>query len=199
MTETDLTKNPETTEQILLEEAAAPSGLEEETTVPPSKAQEGRSASSELEEEVAHLRTEVEVWKDRALRAAAELENYRRRVQRDLHQQILSAQMDLLRPLLTLLDNIQRGLQAAREAPDLDRLKEGLELMQRQFSHILQKLSIQVIQPEVGSLPDPAYHEVISTVPAPEGVQPHTILEVVEAGYLYQGQLLRPARVITTE
>ncbi|MCS7153775.1 MAG: nucleotide exchange factor GrpE [Bacteroidia bacterium] len=157
------------------------------------------SEASAVAEEVARLQAEVELWKDRALRSAAELENYRRRVQRDLQQQILSAQMDILRPLLPLLDNIERGIQAAREAPDMERLKEGLELIHRQFSHTLQKLSIQVIAPEVGSLPDPAYHEVISTVPAPEGVQPHTIVEVVEAGYLYQGQLLRPARVITTE
>lgn len=149
--------------------------------------------------DIAHLQSELEAWKDRALRAAAELENYRRRVQRDLAQHILNAQMELLRPLIALLDNVERGLQAAREAPDIDRLREGLELIQRQFQHTLQKLDIQPILPEVGSLPDPTFHEVISAIPAPEGTQPHTIIEVVEPGYLYRGHLLRPARVITTE
>ncbi|MCS7297509.1 MAG: nucleotide exchange factor GrpE [Bacteroidia bacterium] len=156
-------------------------------------------SQDEREAELERLRAEVETWRERALRAAAELENYRRRVQREMTQQILSAQMDVLRPLLPLLDNIERGLQVAREAPDLERLREGLELIQRQFHHTLQKLSVQVISPEVGSLPDPAYHEVISTVPTPEGVQSHTIVEILEVGYLYQGHLLRPARVITTE
>ncbi|MCS6895462.1 MAG: nucleotide exchange factor GrpE [Bacteroidia bacterium] len=150
-------------------------------------------------EEISRLQAEVESWKDKALRTAAELENYRRRVQRDLPHQLLQAQMDILRPLLSVLDNLERGLAAAQEAPDLERLKEGVALIHRQFHHTLQKLSVEIIRPEVGALPDPRYHEVLSTIPASEGVQPHTIVEVVEPGYLYHGQLLRPARVITTE
>lgn len=185
MTDTEL-KHPSDTDLAPAAESSAPSPTES-------------AASTEPLDEVGRLQAELEVWKDRALRAAAELENYRRRVQRDMAQQTLAAQMDLIRPLLGLLDNIERGLQAAREAPDIEKLRQGLELMQRQFQQILQKLEIQAIIPEVGSLPDPAYHEVLSTIPAPEGTQPHTIVEVVEAGYLYRGHLLRPARVITTE
>lgn len=195
MTEAEVKKNLEEA----LVESQEPTTSAEVVSESQEPATSVENESSAIAEEVARLQAEVELWKDRALRSAAELENYRRRVQRDIQQQVLSAQMDLLRPLLPLLDNIERGIQAAREAPDIERLKEGLELIHRQFSQTLQKLSIQVIAPEVGSLPDPAYHEVISTVPAPEGVQPHTILEVVEAGYLYHGHLLRPARVITTE
>lgn len=183
MTETELTRDQKTTEEPSSQAAPLP------------EASEGSINA----DEITRLQTEMEAWKDRALRTAAELENYRRRVQRDLSQQILTAQMELLRPLIALLDNVERGLQAAREAPDIERLREGLELIQRQFHHTLQKLDIQPVLPDVGSLPDPTYHEVLSTVPAPEGTQPHTIIEVVEPGYLYRGYLLRPARVITTE
>ncbi|MEN3040822.1 MAG: nucleotide exchange factor GrpE [Bacteroidia bacterium] len=190
MTETEFTKTHLSPEETL----STKSELEES----------GSTSSQEIEnasqaEEITRLQAEVENWKDKALRAAAELENYRRRVQRDLAQQLLQAQIDVLRPLLSILDNLERGLAAAREAPDLERLREGVELIYRQFHHTLQKLSIEVIRPEVGSLPDPRYHEVLSTIPTPEGTQPHTIVEVVEPGYLYHGHLLRPARVITTE
>lgn len=152
-----------------------------------------------VQTELAQLRGEVEAWKDRALRTAAEWENYRKRIQRELPQQIFQAQADLLRALFPLLDSLQRGVRAAQEAPDIEKLREGLFLMQRQVQQVFQRLEIEVIEPQVGELPNPALHEVLSTVPAPEGVQPHTILEVAEVGYKYKGQLLRPARVIVTE
>lgn len=152
-----------------------------------------------VQTELSQLREEVEVWKDRALRTAAEWENYRKRVQRELPQQIFQAQADLLRALFPLLDSLQRGVRAAQEAPDIEKLREGLSLMQRQIQQVFQRLEIEVIEPEVGELPNPEVHEVLSTVPAPEGVQPHTIIEVAEVGYKYKGQLLRPARVIVTE
>ncbi len=205
MTETEL-KHPSDTEltaPVESPEAAAAENIEaaelQDEMQRPQTPLQTTTEAAEQQDEIARLQTELETWKDRALRAAAELENYRRRVQKDITQQVLAAQMDILRPLLGLLDNIERGLQAAHEAPDIEKLRQGLELTQRQFHQVLQKLDIQVIAPEVGSLPDPAYHEILSTVPAPEGTQPHTIVEVVEVGYLYKGHLLRPARVITTE
>jgi molecular chaperone GrpE len=97
------------------------------------------------------------------------------------------------------LDNIERGLRAAQEAPDIEKLREGLQLIHRQFLHTLQRLDVHPITPEVGSLPNPEEHEILSTLPAPEGSQPHTILEVVEPGFRFKGQLLRPARIIVTE
>lgn len=205
MTETEL-KQPSDTEltaPVESPEAAATENIEaaeqQNEMLRPQTPLQTTTEAAEQQDEIARLQTELETWKDRALRVAAELENYRRRVQKDITQQVLAAQMDILRPLLGLLDNIERGLHAAYEAPDIEKLRQGLELTQRQFHQVLQKLDIQVVAPEVGSLPDPAYHEVLSTVPAPEGTQPHTIVEVVEVGYLYKGHLLRPARVITTE
>ncbi|MCS6790277.1 MAG: nucleotide exchange factor GrpE [Bacteroidia bacterium] len=157
------------------------------------------SPTTELEERLTELQQEVERWKDQALRATAELENYRKRIQRDLPQQLLSAQADLLRVLLPVLDSLERGLHAAQEAPDLEKLKQGIQLTHRQVLQALQRIGIEPIAPEVGSLVNPAYHEVLSTVPAAEGSQPHTIIEVVEPGYQFKGVLLRPARVIVAE
>lgn len=165
-----------------------------ESPEPPSSDQ-----AKEWEARVRQLEGEIEKWRDQALRTAAELENYRRRVQRDLPQQLHQAQADLLRGLLPLLDSLERGLRAAEEAPDLDKLKEGLRLLLRQFHQTLTRLGVEPVLPEVGSLPNPEEHEILSTLPAAEGAQSHTIVEVVEPGYRLRGQLLRPARVIVTE
>ncbi|MCS7162456.1 MAG: nucleotide exchange factor GrpE [Bacteroidia bacterium] len=177
-----------------MSEAEKVEALEAQPQPSPSTEPEASEAA-----EVKRLQEEVAFWKDQALRAAAELENYRRRVQRDLPQHILQAQADLLRSLLPLIDSLNRGLQAAQEAPDLEKIKEGLEITHRQLLQVLQRLEVTLIYPDIGSLPNPELHEVLSTVPAPEGVQPHTILEVVQPGYLFRGLLLRPAQIIVTE
>ncbi|MCX7606032.1 MAG: nucleotide exchange factor GrpE [Bacteroidia bacterium] len=190
-------------ESLSIEVSTSPSDVSLEGEASPSAQQESSSAdgpaTSPWEEELKRLQKEVELWKDRALRAAADLENYRRRVQRDLSQQILQTQADILKSLLPLLDNLERGLQVSREAPDIEKLREGLELMRRQFFHTLQRLEVERIEPAVGGLPNPEDHEILSTVPASPEAQPHTIVEVVEAGYRFRGHLLRPARVIVTE
>ncbi|MDT7942191.1 MAG: nucleotide exchange factor GrpE [Bacteroidota bacterium] len=162
---------------------------------------ESLSAQDELtrlQAEVERLSAEVEKWRDQALRIAADFENYRRRIQRDLPQQITAAQGEILRALLPIIDSIERGLLSAQQAPDIEKLKEGLQLTLHQLHKTLEKLDIQVIRPAIGDLPDPEKHEVLSTQPAPAATEVNTILEVVEPGYLYKGLLLRPARIIVS-
>lgn len=158
---------------------------EETRTEAPSPAQ--------AEEE---LQREIEYWKDQALRAAAEAENTRRRMQRELQQRLHQAQAELLSALLPLLNSLERGLQAAQTAPDLEKLQEGLTLLQRQFMQTLQRLGIERIEPEIGSPPDPELHEILSTTPSE--APPNLIVEIVEVGYRFRGQVLRPAQVIVS-
>ncbi len=171
--------------------------IQEQTN--PKTPEELAGAEPNWEAEAQKWQAEAQQWKDQALRALAELENYRRRVQRDLPQQLLNAQADVLRAFLPALDNLERALAAAEATQDLDNLKTGLRLAIQNVHHLLQKVGITVIAPHVGELPDPSLHEVLSTMPAPEGGQPHTIIELVEPGYQYKGLLLRPARIIVTE
>ena len=151
-----------------------------------------------LRAEVERLSAEVEKWRDQALRATADFENYRRRVQRELSQQIIQAQGEILRALLPVIDSIERGLYSAEKAPDLPKLQEGLRLTLSQLHKALEKLGVEAIRPEIGDIPDPEKHEVLSTQPAPAPTGVNTILEVVEPGYLYKGTLLRPARIIVS-
>ena len=171
----------------------------EELENPSEPAEEKNAEVTALQAEIQRLSVEVEKWREQALRIAADFENYRRRIQRDLPQQIAAAQGEILRALLPVIDSIERGLHSAEQAPDLEKLKEGLRLTRHQLHKTLEKLEVQVIRPAIGDLPDPEKHEVLSTQPAPAATETNTILEVVEPGYLYKGQLLRPARIIVSE
>ncbi len=153
----------------------------------------------QLRAEVERLSAEVEKWRDQALRAAADFENFRRRIQRELSQQIVQAQGDILRALLPVIDSIERGLYSAEKAPDLPKLQEGLRLTLSQLHKTLERLGLETLRPQIGDIPDPEKHEVLSTQPAPAPTGVSTILEVVEPGYLYKGTLLRPARIIVSE
>ena len=176
--------------------AQAPQQVEAHTPSEEQTPSEGAEVSSETSSEIEALHREVEYWKDQALRAAAEAENIRRRLLRENQQRLQQAQADLVSALLPLLNDLERGLQAAQNAPDLDKLREGLSLLQRQFLQTLQRLEIERIEPEIGSPPDPELHEILSTTPSE--APPNLIVEVVEAGYRFRGQLLRPARVIVS-
>ncbi len=191
---------PETIEQAA---HPTPEGVAEHPSAPTASS-EGHTPPSEinvtaLQAEIARLGAEVEKWREQALRIAADFENYRRRVQRDLPQQVAAAQGEILRALLPVIDSIERGLYSAEQAPDLEKLKEGLRLTRHQLHKTLEKLEVRVIRPSIGDLPDPEMHEVLSTQPAPATTETNTILEVVEPGYLYKGLLLRPARIIVSE
>jgi len=202
---TDLRNDQNISIPETIEEAAppAPEGVAEHPSTP-TASQEGHTDPSEinvtaLQAEIERLSAEVEKWREQALRIAADFENYRRRIQRDLPQQITTAQGELLRALLPVIDSIERGLQFAEQAPDLEKLKEGLRLTLHQLHKTLEKLEVQAIRPAIGDLPDPEKHEVLSTQPAPAATETNTILEVVEPGYFYKGLLLRPARIIVSE
>lgn len=184
-------------ESIPTEPSAIPLSPPVEQAEPELATEGGASAPVEAtQREIEALQQEVEYWKDQALRAAAETENMRRRMQRELQQRLHQAQAELLSALLPLLNSLERGLQAAQAAPDLEKLQEGLFLLQRQFLQTLQRLGIERIEPEIGSPPDPELHEILSTTPSE--APPNLIVEVVEVGYRFRGQLLRPAQVIVS-
>jgi molecular chaperone GrpE len=195
--------NAQNKKDIAIAQSHEETKLPEAAISPPAGEETSESLSAQeeltrLQAEVERLSAEVEKWRDQALRLAADFENYRRRVQRDLPQQITAAQGEILRALLPIIDSIERGLLSAQQAPDIDKLKEGLQLTLHQLHKTLEKLDIQIIRPAIGDLPDPEKHEVLSTQPAPAATEVNTILEVVEPGYLYKGLLLRPARIIVS-
>lgn len=132
-----------------------------------------------------------ENW-DKYLRAAAELENVRKRAARDVENAHKFALERFAADLLTVCDSLEMAL-AADEA-SADSLKAGSEATMKQLTSVLQRFGVEELNPE-GEPFDPAVHEAMTMQPSDEQ-EPGSVLTVFQKGYALNGRLLRPARVV---
>jgi molecular chaperone GrpE len=131
--------------------------------------------------------------KDRHLRLAAEYDNYRKRSSRERAELADRAQASFVSKLLDVLDDLDR-LVASDPATPLPALREGLSAVDRKLWKELQDAGVERIDP-VGTAFDPALHEAVSTVPAPDRSSEQTVSATFQPGYRFKGTLVRPARV----
>jgi len=146
---------------------------------------------------IAEMQAEVDKWKDLALRNAAEMDNYRKRVARDLQDARTYSNADLLRSLFPILDNFEMGLEAARAENEKSMIFMGLSMVRRQLADFLRDQSVEEINPESGATFDPNIHEAVSQE-ASEGIADGAILRVSRRGFKLKDRLLRPATVVVS-
>lgn len=139
---------------------------------------------------------EAAQWKDAAHRAAAELDNYRKRTARDLQENTKYANGSLLESLLPVLDNFDYGMQAAKAESEGSNLYIGLSMVLRQVQDFLKDNGVVEI-PTAGVAFDPNLHEAVSQQPSPT-VPEGGILSQTRKGYKLRDRLLRPASVIVS-
>jgi molecular chaperone GrpE len=133
---------------------------------------------------------------DRWLRSQAELENYRKRVQRDAEDSRRYQALPLVRNLLPTLDNLQRTIAAAQTSQNVDDLIAGVQLVVKQFTEQLAAISVTPIE-AVGKPFDPHLHEAVGQAPSAE--QPAmTVIQELEPGYLLHDRVVRPAKVLVS-
>lgn len=154
---------------------------------------EGLEGAS-LEEQLAATRLERDESRDRFLRAQAELENYRRRMQRELAEERRYAALPIVRDLLPVIDNFQRALDAARNSDRAADLIEGLEMVIRQLEETLIRHGTTPIAAH-GEPFDPNLHEAVQQIPSADQ-PPMTVLQELERGYLLHDRVVRPSKVI---
>jgi molecular chaperone GrpE len=139
------------------------------------------------------LEGELAELQDRHLRLAAEFDNYRKRSSRERAELADRAQANFVAKLLDVLDDLDR-LMASDPATPLGSLREGLSAVDRKLWKQLQDAGVERIDP-VGLPFDPALHEAVATIPAPDRSSDHTVSATFQPGYLFKGTLVRPARV----
>jgi molecular chaperone GrpE len=132
---------------------------------------------------------------DRALRAAAELENLRRRSERETQASRKYALEQILGELISVHDSLELGLKSASgEDPDSKAVLEGLQLTHRQLWSTLERYGVSVVDP-AGQPFDPDLHEAVSATDTSE-VPPNQVVSVMQKGYRLHDRLLRPAMVV---
>ena len=133
--------------------------------------------------------------RDRWLRAEAELQNYRRRAQRDREETRRIAEDGVLLELIQVLDDLERAIGSAPESNVPDAWLAGVKLVASRALEGLGRYGVSVVNP-VGERFDPLFHEALLEVDAPAETAPGTVVSVVHKGYARGGRALRAARVV---
>ena len=186
------TQQPEAGEPSGEQDPAAEQEIVEATEV---AADEG-SAESDSSSDLA---AERDKYLDLAQRTQADFENYRKRAAKDAATAGERAKAGLVRELLPVLDNLERALATAvHDDGDSSPVVEGVRLVRADLAGVLERTGVESFDP-AGEAFDPTVHEALSTRPAPEGVHPGVVVDVVEKGYRLNDTVLRPARVIVSQ
>lgn len=173
------------------------SDLDDEKNVSPSTPSEIEVAPAEAAVPPPDLQAEVERYRDQALRAAADLENYRKRMIREKEEAIRFANANLLETLLPILDNFQLGLDAARNDASAKGIVDGFSMVHRQLGDFLISSGLQPID-ALGQPFDPKFHEALGHETDPEQAD-GIVLRQLRRGYRLADRLIRPSSVIVNK
>ena len=170
----------------------------------PEQAEDIEALTGEVErlrEEIEELKEERDEMNDRLLRKAADLENLRRRMDREKKRRHEAGKITVLESMLEVVDDFERSLEAAQDLDDAEdaeaayeSLKGGVEMVFRKFQDQLQSLGVEPIEAE-GKPFDEQLHEAMMRQPSDE-VEPGTVLQEVRKGYTMGDRVLRHSRVV---
>ena len=178
-------------------ELAAEERLAEATDSPDAEIVEELLAENTLSE-TEELQEQVSKANDQVLRIQAEMQNVRRRAERDVENAHKYALDKFTADLLPVVDNLERALSTIDAADEAQKaVNTGLELTLKTFIDVLSRFKIEVVDP-AGQPFDADLHQAVSMVPNPE-LEPNTVMDVFQKGYTLNGRLVRPAMVVVSK
>jgi len=148
----------------------------------------------QLEKELESLRTEVDEQKDGWLRARADFENYKKRVQRDASRSYQDAMSSVLKVFLTVSDDLERAIKNKPEENQLDGWVNGIKLIDQKLVNQMKNLGVERLEVKPGEVFDPNIHEAITQEENPD-FEEGQIIDVVQPGYKVSDRIIRPAMV----
>lgn len=161
---------------------------------PPPAVEDSRQAKARKREaEMRLLRKERDALKDQYLRAMADMDNLRKRAEREKAEYVQFALSDILLELLEVLDNFERALDAADAAPDGKNFRDGIELIYRMYQGTLFKRGVRPIEINDKAFDPTVQHAMITE--ESESVSEPEVGQVLQKGYMLHSRLLRPALV----
>ncbi len=153
-----------------------------------------KSAVEELTVRVGELEEENSSLKDQYLRKSAEFENFRKRMQREKEDSIAFGNKQLLLDIVPIIDDFERAIRSAEDSKDFDAFHDGVVLIERQFTSMLERKWGLTRFESIGEEFDPAKHEAVTTEEKPEH-ETSIVLEDYQKGYLLHDKVLRSAKV----
>lgn len=162
---------------------------------------EGERVEQDFEALLIEAREQKEEYLELAKRTQADFENFRKRMAAEVQAAGVRGKGQLAQEVVPALDDLERAIQAAGLDPEGDSedgLAHGVLLVFRSLREGLKRNGIEAVDPK-GEKFDPNQHEALSTLPAPEGTESATVLEVLQKGYRLDDKLIRPARVVVSE
>ena len=158
----------------------------------PSSAATGDADSDDA---MAGLHADLDRFRDLALRSQADFENYKKRAAREKEDAVKYANSSLLQRLVSILDNFELGLAAAKTESEHSPIYSGMVLVQKQLNDLLEENGLQTVEAE-GKKFDPNLHEAIAHEPSESPEE--TVIRQARRGYRFKDRLLRPARVVVS-
>lgn len=182
-----------------------PDGGDESTEGTPAdeapETDEPKDRIEQLTEKVEALEEERDELNDRVLRKAAEFENYRRRMDREKKRRHEAGMLEVIEPILEVLDDFERSIDAAQDLQDsedaekaYESLKGGVEMVFRKFRDTLENLGVEPIEAE-GHPFDEELHDAMMRQPSEEA-EPGTVLQEIRKGYRMDDRVIRHSRVV---
>ena len=153
---------------------------------------------AKLEAELAAANAQIDAQKESVVRAAADVENIRRRAAQDVEKAHKFALEKFVNELLPVIDNMERAIEFSdKENETLKPVLEGVELTQKSFVDAVAKFGVEIVDPQ-GQKFNAEFHQAMAMQPSAD-VEPNTVIAVMQKGFTLNGRLLRPAMVMVSK
>ncbi|MFN3579796.1 MAG: nucleotide exchange factor GrpE [Pseudomonas sp.] len=154
--------------------------------------------TGDLADRVASLEEQLAAAQDQALRAAADVQNARRRAEQEVEKAHKFALERFANELLPVVDSLERGMELSDAAdPAIKPMRDGMELTLKLFTETLERFQIQAVEPH-GEPFNPELHQAMAMEES-NSAEPNTVIRVFQKGYTISGRLLRPAMVVVSK
>ncbi|MCI0453874.1 MAG: nucleotide exchange factor GrpE [Candidatus Dadabacteria bacterium] len=173
-------ENPDYEGHGILEEDALPSGMKA------------------LQDELEAKKREYDELYDRYLRAAADFDNYKKRVAKEKADIIRYGNEELVKELLHVLDNLERALEHSENSKEAKLILEGINLVHKQLLSCLEKFGVNLVSASKGDKFDPRFHQAVEYEQSSE-ITPDLIISEILKGYTLRDRLLRPSLVVVSK
>jgi molecular chaperone GrpE len=173
-------------------------GKKKTVTTPKQHPEKHHKELEKLQEESKASTEKIKELQDKYLRLSAEFDNYRKRTMKEKSEMIKTASEDLLKKIIPVVDDLERGLNAVNSARDLEAVKEGMNLIYGRFRDFLQQNGIKEIE-AMNQEFTTDLHEAVTKIPAPEEQLKGKVVDVIEKGYYLHDKVIRYPKVVVGE